>query len=188
MLILILGPSGAGKSEIISRLVSRTSLEYIIPDVTRALRQGETDKRFVRNEEFTRRQFEGRYIWVNTLFGGVRYGTPRMEVEAAVKRPEPSHLLDFPIEYIGRVEGLMGDRTGIVLLPPSEDLLKARLSAAGRDARVDQAVRQYRQYLHCVENALPSWVRGVVTNHDIERAYWETTRLVFAGQQPREGL
>lgn len=171
MLILIFGPTGAGKTEIIRRLEAGVGLRYIRPDVTRALRDGEADKRAVTEVEFARARSSGEYIWVNHLFG-IDYGTPRGPVLEAVRDPSPSHLLDFPLERMEELEECEGHKVGIAILPPSNEVLCERLRRAGREDRIAAALEQMEYYkTRLGSKGTPLVGDRVVVNAELERAF-----------------
>jgi len=179
LLILLFGPTGTGKTELIRLLTSRTSIRPVIPDMTRPLRVGESDKTSISDGLFARRQAEGYYILVNTMFGGNRYGTPRAVVVAALAAPEPSHIVDFPLEELGKAQSLNGFKRGVVVMPPSEEELVNRLHASKRVERVPAAVQQYADHLRAMDEGLPDLVEGIVVNADLEEAYSRLCTLIW---------
>ena len=64
-------------------------------------------------------------------------------------------------------------------MPPSKEVLIARLKAASREYRVDMALEQYENYRKDILSGLPDLIDGrVVVNIDIETAYAEVERIL----------
>src|SRR3954453_21251336 len=138
MLLFLFGPSGVDKTEIIRFLVRTEGLRYISPDTTRQLRSEETDKCYVSDATFDAHLSRGMYKWVNQLFKA-RYGTPRHIVEEALRQPQLSHILHFPLSRLDDAMDCPGHKEFAVLMPPSQDVLSARLSDAGRGERTKES-------------------------------------------------
>lgn len=171
MIVFIFGPTGAGKTEIISRLIERRKLLYVTSQMTRPLRPGETDKEYISESLFTEREAAGDFIWTSQLFG-YRYGTPRNLVKEALSSPISTHVLDFPIESIAQIEDLDGYKIGILIMPPSKEVLIARLKVCNRQYRIDKALEQFDKYRNAIVCGLSSIINGrVIVNEDLEVTY-----------------
>lgn len=178
MLVLLFGPTGAGKSAVIKLLVERTGLTYIRPQMTRPPRPGENDKEFVSESNFSQRERLGEFIWVNKLFG-FSYGTPRKIVETSLLTPNLSHLLDFPIEGIDQVDHLDGYKAGILIMPPSKEILIDRLNIANRQDRISQATEQYDNYKQLAILGYSSLIDNrIIINLDIEDTYKQAVQIL----------
>ena len=178
MLILVFGPTGAGKSTLIRKLVNLMGLTYVIPQMTRTLRPGEQDREPVRKALFAERQAAGQYIWVNSIFG-VRYGTPRRPTILALRDSVPSHVLDFPLENIEKVENLSGHKAGIVIMPPSKEALISRLVKANRKVRIKAALEQYGFYIATLSAGSPTLIGDrIIVNNDIDLATKIACRMI----------
>lgn len=131
--LLLLGPSGVGKSRIINilrRLDPRYT--YISPYTNRVLRDGETDKISVDDEEINRLQAAGELLAINEKFG-FRYATPKSSITDALGNHQ-FPLLDWPIERLAIMREAFGYQLFIVYVePPSLEVLATRLAKDGRD-------------------------------------------------------
>lgn len=149
-LLLLLGPSGAGKSAIIDELSKLDSrFVYISPYMTRPLRAGERNKVAVSGEYMDEMQRRGELLVVNELYGGIRYGTPRLPiVEALTAGKFP--VLDWPIDRLDVMMQAFPNQLFVVYVsPPSIDVLRQRLAKNGRDAdgtRLASATEELRRY------------------------------------------
>src|SRR3989344_3528094 len=160
--LLLLGPSGVGKSAIIDELSKFDSkFVYISPYMTRPLREGERNKIATSNEQMDQMWQRGELLVVNELFGGIRYGTPKlpiMEALATGKFP----VLDWPIDRLEVMTlAFKGQLFIVYVLPPSLDVLGQRLAKDGRDAdgmRLASATKELQQF----------WSSGYLGAYDYE--------------------
>lgn len=131
--LLLLGVSGVGKTSIIKELLKLDNrFVYISPFVTRPLRDGETDKISVTNEELEKQVNAGEILAVNDIYG-IRYGTPRSPIKDAFGSGM-FPLLDWPVKRLNIMEEEFGDRLFRVYIePPSITELKTRLGQDSRD-------------------------------------------------------
>ena len=133
--LLLPGPSGVGKSAIIGELLKFDKrFVYISPYMTRPLRPGERNKVAVSDEQMDEMWRRGELLVVNKLYGGIRYGTPRLPiVEALAAGNFP--VLDWPIDRLKVMTGAFPNQLFVVYVsPPSIDVLLQRLAKDGRDA------------------------------------------------------
>lgn len=181
MLVLFIGPTGSGKSALIHELCKFTALEYIRPDITRPLRDGETDKNHVALNVFRHREAAGEYVVVNQFFGSW-YGTPYAAINDAIASPTPSHLLDFALEGLTKLLSLGGYCAIIFVMPPSVNELRSRLVSAGRNSRVDDALEQYPRYVGAIERLTSTQPHPasfhVVTNSHLDTAVKSTYAII----------
>ena len=131
--LLLLGVSGVGKTSIIKELLKLDDrFVYISPWITRPLRDGETDKVSVKEEDLQRYLAEGKILAVNDIYG-IRYGTPKQPIKDAFEQGN-FPLLDWPIKRLEVMEREFGDRLYRVYIePPSITELKRRLGQDERD-------------------------------------------------------
>ncbi len=133
--LLLLGPSGVGKSAIIDELSKLDKrLVYISPYMTRPLRPGERNKVAVSDEQMDEMWRRGELLVINELYGGIRYGTPRLPiVEALATGYFP--VLDWPINRLEvMTQAFPSQLFAVYVSPPSIDVLRQRLAKDGRDA------------------------------------------------------
>jgi len=148
--LLLLGPSGVGKSVIIDELLKLDNrFVYVSPYMTRVLRAGEKNKVAVNNDQMDEMWRRGELLVVNNLYGGIRYGTPRLpiaEALAAGKFP----ILDWPIDRLEvMTQAFPGQLFVVYVSPASVDVLYQRLSKDERDAsgtRLASAEQELQRY------------------------------------------
>jgi guanylate kinase len=155
-LMVLSAPSGGGKTTVCSRLLRRLPwLKRCVTATTRPPRKGEKDGRdyfFLSREEFKARvRSRGFYEWAHVH--GNLYGTPRREVEEALKRGQ-SLILVIDVQGGAQVKKKSGDAVLVFLLPPSFQALKKRLEGRGKDApavvrrRLEGAKKELRSAKH----------------------------------------
>lgn len=132
--LLISGVSGVGKSWVIGRLRRLDEkFVYVRPVMTRPLRDGETEKISVTDDEFDAMEARGEFVAVNLLYG-FRYGTPRapiLEMLESGRFP----VLDWPVEKLTLMQReFPGQIFSTYLFPPSLEELKRRLDKDSRDS------------------------------------------------------
>ncbi|HHW13950.1 MAG TPA: guanylate kinase [Firmicutes bacterium] len=135
ILLVLSGPSGVGKNTVLNALmVQNPQVRYSISATTRPPRPGEVDGRnyfFLSEEEFDRRTAAREFLeWAE--FCGHRYGTPRSYVEETLAAGYHV-VLDIDVQGAQRVREAVPDAVLVFLLPPSWDVLEARIRARGTD-------------------------------------------------------
>ena len=135
-LFIISAPSGGGKTSLVKALLEaepdvRLSVSY----TTRAPRPGEADGRdyhFVALPEFERKQQAGEFLESAVIYGN-RYGTSQkwIEGEQAAGRDV---LLEIDWQGAQQVRRLARGVVSIFILPPSLDVLAARLRGRAQDS------------------------------------------------------
>ena len=137
-----------GKTTLIRRLLELDdNFRYIKPDMTRPLRDGETDKRSIADEEMDEMIPTRVYIVVNTLLNGIRYATPRQPILDALEQGN-FPVLDWPIKKLSIMTKEFPTYT-VYLSPPNLNELKNRLINDNRDtdgARLKAAEAELNDY------------------------------------------
>jgi len=148
-IVVFFGPSGVGKTTIIKSVLDLCDkCIYIKPYTTRRLRDGETDKMSISDDEMTRRANAGEFLQVNEMYG-IRYGAPIEGYEEALREGN-FPLIDWPIWRADVWNRLFPDKwVGIYIYPSSPAELKQRLSLDGRDIygyRYSEALNELRAF------------------------------------------
>lgn len=134
-LVVVTGPSGVGKGTIVKLLLEKHSDIFLsISATTRLPRQGEIDGKDY--YFLSRLQFEKMINNNNLLewaeYAGNYYGTPKQPVLEQISNGKIV-LLEIEVLGANQVKQSFPSATRLFILPPSIDILEARLRGRGTD-------------------------------------------------------
>jgi guanylate kinase len=171
LLLVISSPSGAGKTSLCRRLAERRpEIQLSVSATTRAARPGEVDGReyhFVTRAAFDAQVASGEFLEWAEVHEHL-YGSPRDPVKAHL---DAGKDVLFDIDWQGAAaihQAIPEDTVRIFILPPSMEVLKARLHGRAQDApdvierrlaRARGEIAHWREYDY------------VIVNDDFEEAY-----------------
>jgi len=170
---VISAPSGAGKNTLISALLARFPgrFAYSISATTRAPRAGEVDGvhyYFKSQDEFRKMIDAGELAEWMEVHGNF-YGTPRGPIDALLAAGTPV-ILDLDVYGKVNFDKIYPEATGILIVPPSLDVLEQRLRGRGTDSEETIALR----LKNAVDELAFAKEKGkyefTVVNDDLERA------------------
>jgi guanylate kinase len=175
--IVMSAPSGGGKTTIARRLLGRrTDVGYSVSCTTRAPRPGEkdgVDYHFLTPAEFETKVTRGEFAeWAEVH--GNRYGTLRSAIREVMEAGRHV-MLDIDVQGARMLTAAFPDAVTIFIIPPSVEVLVARL--LGRKSESEEALalrlRNARAELMEAER-----YQYVVVNDDLERAVQQVDRIV----------
>lgn len=185
ILFVISSPSGGGKGTLIRRLLDTVpGVSYSVSWTTREPRPGETDGvnyHFVTVEEFTRMRASGGFLEWAVVHGHL-YGTARSVVEQELSEGHDI-VLEIDVQGAANVRAAFDTVVSIFILPPSFEVLRARLSARMTERleelelRLANARGEVEQYRH---------FDYVILNDEVERAAAQLSGIVLAERARRE--
>lgn len=143
-LLVLVGPAGVGKGSLVSRmLASQSDLRLSVSATTRKPRPGEIDGvhyHFVTKEKFEQMIHDGQFLEWAQVHGTDYYGTPRRELELAIK--DGKHLvLEIDLQGARQIRGKVDDLMSVFILPPSVEELERRLRGRGTETEVQIQTR-----------------------------------------------
>ena len=178
-LIIISSPSGGGKGTLIKEILrSVPQIGYSVSYTTRVMRVGEEHGRdyfFVSKDEFAALIEADEFIEYAEVHGNL-YGTSASEVRRQIERGNDV-ILEIDVQGAESIRRKMPAAVGIFILPPSFEVLRARLVSRATEKQEDLAVRlrnsisEVRQYEH---------FDYVVINDEVERAVADLRNIILA--------
>jgi len=135
-LFIVSAPSGAGKTSLVSALLAADPLvKKSVSYTTRAPRPGEKNGRhyhFVQPADFERMRSRGDLL-ENALVHGNQYGTSKRSVETVCAAGNDV-LLEIDWQGAAQIRKLKPESVGIFVLPPTIEVLEARLRGRAQDS------------------------------------------------------
>lgn len=135
-LYVISAPSGAGKTSLVAAMLGRDPLLGVsISHTTRTMRPGEQDGvnyHFVGRPEFEAMIQRDEFLEHADVFGNY-YGTSQAWVAETLAAGRDV-ILEIDWQGAVQVRRLMPECVGIFIVPPSPEVLRARLTGRGTDA------------------------------------------------------
>ena len=193
IIFLVSAPSGAGKTTLCDKLRTEfKDIHYAITATTRAPRGEELngkDYYFLTMAEFEEKLAAGGFL-ESAIVHGNRYGSPRAPLEAALEEG-CDVLLNVDVQgaaairrYIANApEGDPLKRTlvDIFVVPPSTEVLRARLVKRGTDSieTIEKRLRQARE-----EISHWSEYKYMVVNDNLAEAY-DLMRAIILAERHR---
>ena len=142
-LIVISAPSGTGKTTVVKKLLQkRTDLEASVSFTTRKMRENEKeglDYFFVSEKTFTNMIQNDDFLEHATVFGNF-YGTQKKSVSENLKKGV-NIILEIDWQGALQIKSSMPSCVMIFLIPPSKEVLLARLKNRGTDSDQEIAYR-----------------------------------------------
>jgi len=179
-LIIISSPSGGGKGTLIKEVrAMMPELGFSVSHTTRPQRSGEQDGReyfFVTREDFDKRIDAGEFLEYADVHGNL-YGTSIAESEKAAKSGTDL-IVEIDVQGAVQIMEKLGDAVvSIFILPPSFEVLKARLIGRGTESDAALAVRLKNAFNEVLQY---SKFKYVVINEDIPTASGHIAAIITA--------
>ena len=184
-LIIISSPSGGGKGTLIREVLEHIpETGYSVSLTTRAPRFGEENGKhyhFVTREEFEAAIERKEFLEYAEVHGNL-YGTSLAQIERMTTAGQDV-ILEIDVQGAARVRGKVDDVVSIFILPPSFEVLKARLTARATEGSDDLELR-----LHNSLNEVRQYVDFgyLVVNDDIAVASRKLGAIILAERQRRD--
>ncbi len=179
--LVLSAPSGAGKSTLVGRLRAEfPGFAYSISCTTRAPRGGEEDGvhyHFLTREQFVTKREEGYFAEWAEVHGNF-YGTPKAPVEKLL-RDGRDVLFDIDVQGAMQLKEVFPQALYVFILPPSREVLEARLRGRGTDAE-EVIAKRMRNALG--ELRMAGRFDFHIVNDDLEEAADELRAVYVAGR------
>lgn len=183
-LIIISSPSGGGKGTLIREVLEHIpEVGYSVSLTTRAPRFGEENGKhyhFVTRERFEEAIAQGEFLEHAEVHGNL-YGTSMVQTEKLTSTGVDV-ILEIDVQGAAKVRAKVPEVISIFILPPSFEVLKARLTARATEGAQDlevrlhnsiDEVRQYKDFDY------------IVVNDDVPTASRKLGAIILAERQRR---
>jgi len=172
LLVIVSAPSGVGKTTICRGLLPRLPrLRFSVSHTTRQPRPGEQDGKdyyFVGEDDFKALVHDNAFAEFADNHGQL-YGTSRREIEYLAEKGYDI-LFDIDIRGAQAIKLQYPDAVSIVILPPSTEELRTRLTRRGTETEDARERRIQRALEEIKEITANDWYEYIVTNVDVDRS------------------
>jgi guanylate kinase len=180
-LFIIAAPSGAGKTSLVKALLQRElQLMLSISHTTRPAREGERDGIdyfFVNTAKFDELRAAGTFVETANVYGKL-YGTSKEWLESQLSDGRDV-ILEIDWQGAQQVKAKFAQAVMIYILPPSMQVLEARIKSRGLDA--PEVIATRLQAARDEMSHLPEF-EYVIINQDFNVALVELTSIVEAAR------
>jgi guanylate kinase len=183
-LVIISSPSGGGKGTIIKEVLDMLpDVGYSVSLTTRAPRFGEEDGKhyyFVSKLKFEEKINNDGFLEYAQVHGNW-YGTSRKQTENMTNAGKDV-ILEIDVQGAIQVMGKMPEAVSIFIMPPSYEVLKARLTSRATENAADLEVR-----LRNSHDEVKAYERFeyVVINDEVRLASKKIVSIICAERQTR---
>ena len=178
-LIVVSAPSGAGKSSLAERVLKRLEgLKFSVSYTTRQPRGSEqhgVDYFFVSDDQFSAMRERDEFLECAEVHGFL-YGTHEAPVEELLSQGFDV-MLDIDVQGAEQVRRRVPEAILIFIMPPSSEVLEARLRARNLNSSgdIDRRLRNA-----AIEVQLYERFDYVVLNEDLDRALAQLEAIIVA--------
>lgn len=166
---IISGPSGSGKDTLMKKVFEKApDILFSISSITRPMRVGEVEGEkynFISRERFEE-MIANDELLEHNVFVGNYYGTPKAPVLNAVNDGK-NMLIEVDVNGAYQILEKIPDAVSIFVMPPSLEILKARLTGRGTDEQsiIDKRLFEALREISCAKD-----YDYIVVNDDLETA------------------
>lgn len=178
-LVIISGPSGSGKDTILKEaLKALPEIKFSISSVTRPMREGEIEGEkynFISKEKFEEMIKNDMLLEYNNYIGNY-YGTPKAPVEKVINEGGEI-ILEIDVNGQKNVKEKVDSALSIFIMPPSVEVLRARLTGRGTDSAefIEKRMKAALYEMECAKN-----YDYIVVNDDLEQAVQDFVTIIKA--------
>lgn len=181
-LIIVSGPSGSGKDSILKLLFKKCpEIKFSISSITRPMREGEIEGEkynFISRDEFEKLIQNDALLEYNVFIGNY-YGTPKAPVIEALEKGEDI-ILELDVNGAALVKQKIPEAVTVFIMPPSFEVLSARLQGRGTDL---PEIIQKRLETALEEIKRANEYEYIVVNDILEKATDDFISIISAQKQ-----
>ena len=166
---IISGPSGSGKDTVLKKIFERKpDIAFSISSITRDMRPGEVEGEkynFVSREHFEQ-MLKNDQLLEHNVFVGNYYGTPKAPVIKAIENGQDM-IIEVDVNGASQIREKMPEAVSIFIMPPSLEVLKARLCGRGTDSQevIEKRLNEALREISCAKN-----YDYIIVNDSLEKA------------------
>jgi guanylate kinase len=183
-LIIISSPSGGGKGTLIKEVLDLVpDVGYSVSLTTRAPRFGEEDGKhyfFVSKHKFEEKINGDGFLEYAEVHGNW-YGTSRKQTENMTNAGKDV-ILEIDVQGAVQVMEKMPEAVGVFIMPPSFEVLRARLTSRATEGEADLNLRLRNSYDEVTQYTLFEYV---VVNDEVRAAAKKISSIICAERQRR---
>ena len=178
-LVIISGPSGSGKDTILKKALELLpEIKFSISSVTRPMREGEVQGEkynFITKEAFEDMIKNDMLLEYNNYVGNY-YGTPKAPVEKVIDEGGEI-ILEIDVNGQRNVKEKIDSALSVFIMPPSIEVLRARLSGRGTDSAevIEKRMKTALTEMECAKN-----YDYIVINDDLDKAVEDFVTIIKA--------
>lgn len=176
-LLIVSGPSGSGKDTILKKVFERMpEIKFSISSVTRPMRPGEVEGEkynFVSLEYFEEMIRNDQLLEYNNYIGNY-YGTPKAPIDEVIENGGEI-VIEVDVNGQKNIKSRVDSALSIFIMPPSLEVLKARLKGRGTDS--EEVINQ-RMVSALAEVACAKDYDYIVVNDDLEEAVNDFVNII----------
>lgn len=176
---IISGPSGSGKDTVLKKIFERLpNIAFSISSITRPMREGEVEGEkynFISRERFEQ-MIANDELLEHNIFVGNYYGTPKGPVVSCIESGRDM-IIEVDVNGAAQIRKKMNEVVSIFIMPPSLEVLKARLCGRGTDS-ADVIEQRTKAALDEIARAVE--YDYVVVNDDLEKAVCDVITVMSA--------
>jgi guanylate kinase len=184
-LIIISSPSGGGKGTLIKEVLDvLPDVGYSVSLTTRAPRFGEEDGKhyhFVSKLKFEEKINADGFLEYAEVHGNM-YGTSRKQIEN-ITNAGKDVILEIDVKGASQVMDKLPEAVSVFIMPPSYEVMKARLTARATEDLEDLAVRLTNSHFEIEQH---SRFQYVVINDEVPIAARKLSAIICAERQRRD--
>ncbi len=181
-LIIISSPSGGGKGTLIKEVLAAVpDVGYSVSLTTRSPRFGEEDGRhyhFVSRQQFEEEIANSGFLEYAEVHGNY-YGTSRAQIER-ITSDGKDVILEIDVQGAIQVMEKIPDAVSIFIMPPTFEVLKARLTARATEGPEDLKLRLKNAFDEVVQYAKFGYV---IVNDRVSVASRKIAAIILAERQ-----
>lgn len=184
-LLIVSGPSGSGKDTILKKVFERVpEIKFSISSITRPMREGEVEGEkynFVSREYFEE-MIKNDMLLEYNIYVGNYYGTPKAPVEEVINCGGEI-IIEVDVNGQRNIRNKVDSALSIFIMPPSLEVLRARLSGRGTDSEevIEKRMTEALSEIACAKD-----YDYIVVNDDLETAVNDFVTIIKSDRMRTE--